>query len=358
LDKHSDKVKEIMQRKDDHIAICLDKPVSSRYKSALFEDIELINNSLPEIDFDEVDVRTSFLKHKLSAPLLVGAMTGGSENAKRINKNVAIAVQKLGLGMTVGSQRAGLYDPKLKDTYSITRKSAPDAFIGANIGGAQLSKGFDFKDAEKLVEMLDADALYVHLNPAQEVIQPEGDPNYKNVLGKIGELVDKLDIPVIVKEVGFGISADAAKRLQSVGVSAIEIAGMGGTSYTAIESYRAKDMNMQTKYIAGLNLWDWGIPTLASLCMVRKAVKIPVIASGGIRNGIDVAKCLVLGANICATALPILKAANISAEKTIEAINQFVYELKCAMFLTGSKDISRIKDAEYIIKGELKEWLV
>lgn len=359
MDKMSkeDKIKQIMQRKEGHINICLEKPVQARKVKTLFDDVRLINNALPEIDFDEIDASTLFLGHRFSAPIMIGAMTGGADLAKKINKNLATAAEELGLGMVVGSQRAGLYDKVLEESYSIARKAAPHAFIGSNIGGAQISKGFRISDAKKLVKMLDADAFYIHLNPAQEIVQPEGEPAYKNVLSGIQTFVESVDRPVVVKEVGFGISGSVAKKLEGAGVKAIEVAGMGGTSYTAVEYYRAKAFEMNMKHKMGTLFWDWGIPTAASLLMVKKASRLPIVSSGGLRNGLDVAKSIAMGAALCATAWPTLRAATVSSEKVKEVLQEFIFGLKTAMFLTGCRNMQELGNLKYIVTGELKDWM-
>lgn len=351
------KVRDIMKRKEDHINITLDQPVQARKVKTLFDCVHLINNALPEIDFDEIDTSTTFLGHKFSAPIMSGAMTGGAELAKKINKNIATAAQELGLGMAVGSQRAGLYDKALADTYSIAREAGPDIYIGSNIGGAQIANGFSIEDAKKLVKMLDADAFYVHLNPAQEIVQPEGDTNYKNVMAGIKTFIDHVGKPVVIKEVGFGISGGVARKLEALGVSAIEVAGMGGTSYTAVEYYRAKDFKMDIKETMGQLYWDWGIPTAASLYMVTKNVKIPVVSSGGLRSGLEMAKSIAMGASLCAAAWPFLKPATISADAVKKKMEEYIYGLKCAMFLTGCKNIKELKKSKYVITGELKDWI-
>jgi isopentenyl-diphosphate delta-isomerase len=357
LEDKEDAIAQIMKRKEDHINICLQRPVEARHARTLFDDVHLINNSLPEMDFDEIDTSTKFLGHKFAAPLMVGAMTGGAELAKKMNRNIAEACQELGLGMVVGSQRAGLVDKVLRETYSVAREVAPDIFIGSNIGGAQVSKGIADKDAKELIDMLDADAFYIHLNPAQEIVQPEGDTSYKDVVPQIASLVEQVGKPVVVKEVGSGISGDVARRLEDAGVSAIEVAGVGGTSYAAIEKYRAEEHGMTMKAKMGDLLWDWGIPTAASLYSVGKSVKIPVVSSGGLRDGLDVAKSMAIGASLCATALPILKPASISSAKVKETLEEFIYGLKCAMFLTGSKNVNALMGARHIITGELKDWV-
>ena len=352
-----EKIKDIMQRKEDHINICIDKPVQAKKVSTLFECVHLINNSLPEINFDDIDTSVNFLGHKFSAPIMVGAMTGGADLAYKINENIGIAVEDLNLGMVVGSQRAALYDKKLEDTYSIARKSAPSAFIGANIGGAQISKGFSIDDAKELVSMLEADALYTHLNPAQELVQPEGEPHYASVLNGIKELVDNVGVPVIPKEVGFGISGYVASNLEKANIGAIEVAGMGGTSYSAVEYYRAKQMNMHSKELLGNLLWDWGIPTAASLCSVVNKVKVPVVSSGGLRTGLDVAKSIALGASMTAMAWPVLRPASESSDAVKRFLEQKIYELKSIMFLIGAKDIESLKKAKYVLTEPLKSWI-
>ncbi|BCS91120.1 MAG: type 2 isopentenyl-diphosphate Delta-isomerase [Candidatus Micrarchaeota archaeon] len=350
------KVEEIMRRKEEHIKICLDEEVNHK-QSTLFDDIKLINNPLPELDIDDIDTRIEFFGKEFSMPFMVGAMTGGARLAQEINKRIAKAIDKKKLGMALGSQRAALYDKRLEVTYTVSRKYAPKAFIGANIGGAQIAKKVSIEDIKRLIDMLDADALYIHLNPAQELVQPEGDPYYNGVKDSIEKIVDSIDKPVIVKEVGSGISKEVAVDLEKIGVSAIEIAGAGGTSYTAVEYYRAVKYRDPIKAEAAKTLWSWGIPTAAALIAVRKAVKIPVIASGGLRNGLDIAKALILGADMTAMAGPILKAAYESEAKLMQLLNSLEYQLKAVMMLTGSRSIKDLRKARYVIVNELKDWV-
>jgi isopentenyl-diphosphate delta-isomerase len=350
------KIDLIMKRKEEHIKICLDDPVQAKNVKTLFSDVRLINNSLPEIDYDDIDTSTIFLGKKFSAPFMVGAMTGGAEMAKTINANIAEAVEELGLGMALGSQRAALYDPVLEDTYTIARKNAPNAFIGANIGGAQISKGMSVADIKRLVEMVKADALYVHLNPAQEIVQPEGEPKYRNVLEGIRTIVKSVDKPVVAKEVGFGLSPGVAKQLEHAGVKAVETAGMGGTSYAAVEWYRAKAMGMNDKVDLGNLLWDWGIPTAASLYMINLHSKLQVVASGGLRTGLDVAKAITMGAAMTAMALPVLRPATKSPEEVKSFIEKIVMELKSVMFLLGARNVEELRKVPHLFVGELAQW--
>ncbi|MGQ9468270.1 MAG: type 2 isopentenyl-diphosphate Delta-isomerase [Nitrososphaerales archaeon] len=347
---------ELIKRKSDHISICLERQVEAK-KSNLFECIHLIHNSLPELNLDSIDTSTLFLNHKFSAPMLIDAMIGGSPESLRINKNLALAAEELNIGMVVGSQRAGLSSSSLAETYSIVRKNAPNIFLASNIGATQLLKGFGKEEAKKCIDMIRADAFVVHLNPLQEAIQVGGEPKYKGVINKIHELITQLSIPVIVKEVGFGISKEVAIKLELAGVSAINISGSGGTSWSAVEHYRALALNDKEKSELGQVFWDWGIPTAVSLIETRRAVKIPIIASGGIRTGLDIAKSLVLGASLAGMALPLLKHAAISKDSLVSFLRKIVYELKTAMFAVGCNDVQAMRGVRYVITGQLAEWL-
>ena len=343
----------IKQRKKEGIVIPLTRNVQAKESSTYLEYVRLIHNALPEIDFDSVETNQKFLSHHFKAPIIIDSMTGGTPEATKINSRLSLAAEKFGLGMGLGSQRAGLLSSELAETYSIARSNAPNAFLVANIGGAQLSKGLKIKDIKNMIEMIEADALVVHLNPLQELIQPEGEPKYKGVLSKIKEICTNFDIPIIVKEVGAGISMEVAKRLQSAGVSAINVAGSGGTSWAGVEKLRAETAHDSNKINLGELFWDWGIPTAVSLIEVRKSVRIPVIASGGIRNGLEIAKCIALGANMCGMAFPFLRHASKSLESLYEFTNMILIELRGAMFLVGSKNINQLGKSRFIVTGEL-----
>lgn len=279
-------------------------------------------------------------------------MTGGTERGKVINAALAEAAERMGIGMVVGSQRAALEDPLLVDTFSVVRSKAPTAFIAANIGCQQLAED-PVSVARRCVEMIDADALTVHLNPLQESVQPGGEPRYSTCLEAIAEVCRSLEVPVIVKETGAGMSRDVARKLRKVGVAAIDVAGAGGTSWAAVEYYRASDEI--SRHVAE-TLWDWGIPTAASILECREA-GVPVIASGGIRSGLDVAKALALGADLAGMALPLLKPALEGANSVIRTLKLVVAVLRTVMFLTGSKTVAELKKAEYVLLGELKQWV-
>ena len=343
---------ETEKRKAEHIKICLEQKAQARKATTGFEDIQLVHRALPEVDRQKISLSASFLGKKLSAPLIVGAMTGGTEEATKINASIAGAVEKLGLGMGVGSQRAAIEDQKLEKTYSIARKKAPTAFLIANIGGVQLVHGYTLKEVKKAVEMIDADAVAVHLNAVQEALQPEGQTNFKGVLAKISEIAGELDMPVIVKETGCGISAEDAKALEAAGVKAIDIGGVGGTSFAAVEYYRSTSPNNM-----GEAFWDWGIPTAVSLIETTQTVKIPVIASGGVRSGLDIAKSLALNASLASISQPVLEAAVKGAKKTEELLSCLIDELRNVMFLVGAENLESLAKVPVVVAGKTAEWL-
>ena len=353
-DRPSD-IEIIKQRKRDGIEIPLNNDVQAKTTSTYLEYVKLIHNALPELDYDEIDISTTFLKRKFSAPLIIDSMTGGAPEAARINGRLGELAEKYGFAMGLGSQRAGLESKELAETYSIARKNAPSAFLIANIGGAQLAKGLSIDNIKKIIDMIQADALVIHLNPLQELIQPEGEPKYKGVFSKISEISGALDVPVIVKEVGAGISKEVAVKLEVSGVSAINVAGAGGTSWAGVEKLRAEASNNDLKIHLGEIFWDWGIPTAASLIEVKKTVKVPIIASGGLRNGMEMAKCIVLGASMCAMAYPFLLKAAESKEQLFNFADTVIAELKSTMFLIGAMNLSVLKSSRYILTGPLAD---
>jgi len=348
---------QIEERKNDHIQICLEENVQARRTTTGFEDVFLVHKALPEIEREKINLSTVVFNHKFSAPLIVGAMTGGITKATKINATIAEAVEELGLGMGVGSQRAAIEDQKLEDTFAIARKKAPTAFLVANIGGPQLVRGYGVKEAKKAVEMMKADALAIHLNPLQEAVQPEGETNYLGVLSKIGEIARALDVPVIVKETGAGIAAEEAEVLEEAGVAGIDVAGVGGTSWAAVEYHRAKRSRNEFRRRLGETFWDWGIPTAVSLVEVVKSVHLTVIASGGIRYGTDAAKALALGANLVSMALPILRPATKDSEEVKQKLQFVIKELENAMFLVGAESIEKLKEVPVVLTGKTAEWL-
>ena len=348
---------ETRKRKAEHIDISLRKDVQARQVETGFEDVHFVHKALPEIDKQELDLSTAVFGHKFSAPLIVGAITGGTQKAAKINSTIAEAVEELGLGMGVGSQRAAIEDKRLEKTFAIARKKAPTAFIIANVGGVQLVNGFGAREVKKAIEMIEADAIAIHMNSLQEAVQPEGQTNFKGILKKINELAIELDKPIIAKETGAGIAAEEAKRLESAGARGIDMSGAGGTSFAAVEYYRTKNKGSSFQSALGDVFWDWGIPSAASLVEVLQTVRIPVIASGGIRSGVEIAKAFALGTSLTSLSCPVLQTAVKSVEETADMLSLLIEELRTSMFLIGADSVQKLKEAPLVITGETAEWL-
>lgn len=348
---------ETRKRKAEHIRVCLDQKAQAKEATTGFEDVQFVHKALPEIDKQKIDLSSYFLGHKFEAPIVVGAMTGGIAEAKEINANIAQAVERLGLGMGLGSQRIAIQNPKVSETFAVARNKAPRAFLIANIGGVQLVNGYGVTQVKKAVEMIGADALAIHLNSLQEAVQPEGQANFEGVLAKIAEVAGDLDVPVIVKETGSGIAWEEAETLEAAGVKAIDVGGLGGTSFSAVEFYRTRREENNVRRFLGEVFWDWGIPTVASLAEVTQTVKIPVIASGGVRDGIDIAKALALGASLASFAQPVLESAVKSSDATEKLLSLFIEELKNVMFLVGADRVENLIKVPLLVRGKTAEWL-
>jgi len=348
---------ETRKRKADHIRISLNQNVQARRVTTGFEDIHFVHKALPEINKQKIDLSTTIFNHKFAAPLIVGAITGGTPEATKINATIAEAVEEIGLGMGVGSQRAAIEDKKLEKTFSIARKKAPTAFLIANIGGVQLAHGYGLKEAKKAIEMIDADAIAIHLNPLQEAVQPEGQANFRGVLEKIGEIAKELDKPVIAKETGAGIAAEEAKKLEAAGVKGLDVSGVGGTSFAAVEYYRTKRKANIFQRRLGDVFWDWGIPTAISIVEVSQTVNIPIIASGGIRNGVETAKAMALGASLASLSQPVLQVAVKGVKETKSVLSFLTEELRNGMFLVGADTVQALREIPLIIRGKTAEWL-
>lgn len=323
-------------RKAQHIAICRDQDVESSDRYSGFERFDFCPDALPELDYSDINSQSSFLGRSFSYPIFITGMTGGVEQGADINKNLALAAQALNIPMGIGSQRIALEDPKLARIFRV-KQHAPELFLLGNIGGAQLT-GKDALDlCKRVVEMIDADALAIHLNAAQEMVQSEGNREFKGIADNIAAICQHLSVPVVVKEVGAGLSAKTLQRLINLGVKAFDCAGRGGTSWTWVEALRSKD---ETTRRLGATFRNWGIPTAHSLIEIRKDFKdIDLIATGGIRNGLEVAKAVALGANMVGIGLPLFKKALISVEETEKELFILTRELKTAMLLTGSRQI-------------------
>ena len=335
------KVTPTSKRKSDHIRINLEKDVRSELRTGL-ERLRFIHQAVPEIDLRSIHTGVTFLGKSLRGPLLVSSMTGGTEQAERINRSLAEAAQSRGIAMGLGSQRAAIEDPSLTRTFQV-RQVAPDILLLANLGAIQLNYGYGVDECRRAVEMADADALILHLNPLQEALQPEGDSDFGGLLSKIESVCRSLGKPVIAKEVGWGISAEAARRLADAGVAAIDVAGAGGTSWSQVEMHRA-ETDAGAKLAAAFI--GWGIPTGEAIAAVRQALPdIPLIASGGLRGGLDLAKCLALGADLGGMAGPFLRAAAQSTEAVLEVIDLAIAELRVCLFATGCADLAALRHA-------------
>ena len=348
---------ETEKRKAEHIKICLNEEAQARKATAGFEDVQFVHRALPEVDKYKIDLSTTVFGHKFSAPLIVGAITGGTAEATRINAAIAEAVETLHLGMGVGSQRAAIENQKLEKTFTVARKKAPNVFLIANIGGIQLVHGCGVKEVKRALEMIDADAVAIHLNALHEAVQPEGQTNFKGVLAKIGEITGELDKPVIVKETGAGIAAEDAKKLEKAGVKAIDVGGTGGTSFAAVEYYRTREQENSLQHFLGDVFWDWGIPTVVSLAEITQTVKIPVIASGGVRTGRDVAKALAFNACLASISQPALQAAVKGAKDTENMLSLLIEELRNVMFLVGAEKVESLAKTPIVVTGKTAAWL-
>lgn len=339
---------DIESRKREHIEIVLDRDVSAKGVTTGFEHYAFEHNALPELDLDGIDLSTDLFGRRLAAPFLISSMTGGTEAARGINLRLAEAAQELGLAMGVGSQRAALQSPAFEDSFRV-RPAAPDILLFANLGAVQLNYGYGVDEARRAVEMIGADALFLHLNPLQEAVQREGDRNWSGLLGRIEALARALDVPVVAKEIGNGISAGVARRLESAGVAAIDVAGAGGTSWSEVEAERQPDAlgSAVARAFAG-----WGIPTSTALVEAVAAVPaLPVFASGGIRSGVDAAKALRLGASLVGMAAPMLETGARTAEAASARLRAAMRELRIAMFCTGSRDLGALREARLYHRG-------
>lgn len=333
-----------INRKSDHIRINLRKDVNSDITTGL-EDYYFIHDALPEIDLKDIDLSTKFFTKSLRLPLLISSMTGGTPEGEKINLLLATAAEKYGCAMGLGSLRAAIDHPESAGTYKV-RKSAPNILLLANLGAVQLNYGYGLDQCRKAVDIIEADGLILHLNPLQEALQPEGETNFFGLLAKIETICSKLGRPVIVKEVGWGISENTAKQLFNAGVSAIDVAGAGGTSWSQVELHRLKTQSRQR---IAADFRSWGIPTAESIRMVVNAAPdLPVIASGGIKTGMDIAKCIALGASLGGIAGPLLRAAAISGDELDLLLDEIKTELTITMFATGKSKIEELKKAKLI----------
>ena len=335
------KVAPIDQRKADHIKINLEQDVRSALTTGL-ENYQFIHEALPELDLNRLDTSLNLFGKTLSSPILVSSMTGGTAEAETINLRLAEAAQETGIAMGVGSQRAAIEHPEQASSFQV-RRVAPDILLFANLGAVQFNYGYGIDQCRQAVDMIEADALYLHLNPLQEAVQDAGDTNWVGIAKKIEEVCKQLEVPVIAKEVGWGISEKTAKLLADCGVSAIDVAGAGGTSWSQVEMHRAPDEF--TRQLAATFV-GWGIPTSDSILNVKKAVPdMTIFASGGIKDGLDIAKCIALGATLGGMAGQFLKAAAISTGQAVEMMKLTKRQIEVTMFATGAASLNRLVES-------------
>jgi len=342
-------------RKFDHLDIALREDIGFRSSNWL-DEAHLIHKALPEMDLEDVELGAEFLGHRVRAPILIESMTGGTRRAAKLNGVLAKAAEKFGIPLGLGSQRAAIESPRLARTFRVAREAAPSIPIFANIGIPQIRGEKGPEVAKSVVEMVGADALCIHLNALQEAIQPEGEPTFSKGLEAIAAVAKSVKVPVIAKETGCGISGEVAKSLEGVGVACIDVGGAGGTSWSAVECHRARRMGMREREEIGLTFWDWGMATGASILEVSNSTRLPLISSGGLRNGLDVAKSIALGASLGGFARKILLAASLGPRRLEDAIGILLEELRIAMFLTGCRDLEELKRAPVAISGKLLEW--
>ncbi len=355
---HEERVDLISSRKLEHLQLALHGDAESDL-GLNWNEVRLVHNCLPEMDLADVDLQTDFLGQTVSAPIWITGMTGGHERAARINRRLAVAAERHGLAMGLGSQRAGLFDPDLMATYRVARDVAPHAVLVANIGAPQLvpqsdAPALELHDIRAIVESVEAQALAIHLNFLQEMVQPEGDRNARGVLEAIGEVVRSVGVPVMAKETGAGISREQARRLQQVGVAAIDVGGAGGTSMVKIEG--AREGQRSNGHVSMAEAFGrWGIPTTASILETRHC-GVPVIATGGVRSGVDAARAIALGAAAVGVGLPFLMAADAGEAELDLVIQQFITELRRALFLTGSRTPEELQGQGAVVLGDLSTW--
>lgn len=329
-------------RKVDHIRINLEQDVAFPRLTTGLERYRFVHRALPELNLDDIDTTQTLFGKTLRAPVLISSMTGGADLAHQINRNLAQAAQANGIAMGLGSQRAAIEDPRLAYTYQI-RHLAPDILLFANLGAVQLNYRYGVDECQRAVDMIEADALILHFNVLQEAVQPEGDTHFSHLIAKVEAVCKALRVPVIAKEVGWGFSPQDVRLLAEAGIAAIDVAGAGGTSWSEVEYHRAP-----TSFHANVAraFADWGIPTAEAISYARQAApQLPIIASGGLRDGIDMAKSIALGASLAGYAGPFLKAAADSADAADQFARELIAQLRVAMLCTSSRTLAELQHA-------------
>ena len=351
---------EVKQRKIEHVSVALGQDVSAPQRAS-WNDIQFVHQALPEVDLDEIDTSVTFLGHRLRYPIVMSSLTGGHPDVTSINRNLARAAERYGLMLGVGSQRAAIVNPEVASTYAVTREYAPNAFLFANIGAPQLIEqsrhpAFTLEQAQQAIDMIGANALAVHMNSLQEAAQPEGDRRAVGEAEALRHLTSQLRVPVIAKETGAGVCREQALLLRSCGVAAIDIGGAGGSSMSAMEAARSQSRGDERTLSIGLLYRDWGIATPISLVEAAVA-QLPLISTGGVRSGLDVARALALGATLVGMGFPFLKAASESYESVCELLETIIAQLKVAMQLSGAASIAQLREVDIVLTGETRNWL-
>ncbi len=343
---------DISSRKADHLDLAATGDVGFRHTTTLLEQVRLVHNALPELDFDSIDASCRVLGKRLRAPILIAAMTGGTERARDINRELASIAEERGYAFGLGSQRAMHKRKEARSTYAV-RDVAPQALVLGNVGVVQ-ARSMSTDELAELVGSVGADALCVHLNPAMEIVQPEGDRDFTGGLETLARLVRELPVPVVAKETGCGLSSDVARRLRSVGVRHVDVSGAGGTSWVAVEMHRAKD----DRKALGEAFREWGIPTAASVAFVAEQGFETIFATGGMKSGLDIAKAIALGATAGGLARPVLQAFEAGGRTgALDFLDRVEAELRAAMLLVGAGDVTALRSAPRVVQGELAQWL-
>ncbi len=351
---------EVKQRKAEHVSIALGQDVSAP-QHANWSDIQFVHQALPEVDLDEIDTSVSFLGRTLRYPIFMSSLTGGHPDVTSINRNLARAAERYGLALGVGSQRAAIVNPDVASTYAVTRDYAPNAFLIANIGAPQLivqprHPAFTLEQVQQAIDMIGANALAVHMNSLQEAAQPEGDRRAVGEAAALKVLTGQVAVPVIAKETGAGVCREQALLLRSCGVAAIDVGGAGGSSMSAMEAARSRSRGDERTMNIGLLYRDWGIAT--PIAVVEAGVaRLPLISTGGVRSGLDIARALALGATLVGMGFPFLKAASESYEAVCELLETVVAEMKVAMQLSGAANIGQLREVDVVVTGESRTWL-
>lgn len=351
---------EVKQRKIEHVSVALGQDVSASQR-ANWSDVQFVHQALPEVNLDDIDTSTTFLGRTLRYPLFMSSLTGGHPDVTSINSNLARAAEQYGLALGVGSQRAAIVNPEVADSYAVTREQAPNAFLIANIGAPQLiaqnrHEAFTREQVQRAIDMIGANALAVHMNSLQEAAQPEGDRRAVGEAAALTSLTQWVSVPVIAKETGAGVCREQAMLLRSCGVSAIDVGGAGGSSMAAMEAARSRSRGDERTMNIGLLYRDWGIATPIGVVEAGTA-HLPLISTGGVRNGLDIARALALGATLVGMGFPFLKAASESYEAVCELLETVIAELKVAMQLSGASTIAQLRQVDVVLTGETREWL-